>query len=183
MAGKGWSADGADFPSLEIHTKKKHDILKDYLRDWVVTLCAHHRGNAKTVTIVDAFCGGGIYHDPETKSRWYGSPIRIIQAIEEGLEIVRTEKSKPNFQLDWKVVFIDSKREQRQVLKNICLISIVARSSAGNLEKSWTICCSQSSKGKDIHSFSWTLSGIPNILWITYEKLWALEDQKCFSLT
>jgi len=114
---KGWSSDGSFIPTLEIHTKKKHEILTDYIHDWVVTLCGNHPLMEKKITIVDGFCGGGIYNDPETGNKWFGSPIRILKSIEAGLNDVLEKKKKPNFRLDFLLICIDEKKEHIDCLK------------------------------------------------------------------
>jgi three-Cys-motif partner protein len=115
---KGWSADGSFIPTLEVHTKKKHEILTDYLHDWVVTLCGNHPLMEKKITIVDGFCGGGIYNDTETEKKWFGSPIRILKSIEAGLKDVLEKKKKPNFKLDFLLICIDENKEHLGCLKN-----------------------------------------------------------------
>lgn len=115
MAKSQWSADGSIIPQLELHTEKKHEILKNYLRDWVITLCANHRLNEKTITIVDCFCGGGIYRKGNELKK--GSPFLILDAISEGLHEVRTNRGKPDFKLDYKVIQIEGDRDHFESLR------------------------------------------------------------------
>ena len=113
-----WSSDCSTYPDIEPHTKEKHYILKSYLKDWIVTLCANHPRNTSTLTIIDGFCGGGFYRDVDFKnSRGAGSPPRILDTIEEALTEIREKRSKPNFQLDIKVFFVDSNYEHTECLK------------------------------------------------------------------
>lgn len=113
-----WSSDGNTFPHIEPHTKEKHVILESYLKDWAITLCANHAGNSSVLTIVDAFCGGGFYHDPDTNSIWNGSPIRILESIEYALKYVKEKRGKPRFKLNIKIYFIDSNKEHTKCLEN-----------------------------------------------------------------
>lgn len=103
-----WAPDGSELPTVENHTKKKHEILDKYIHDWVVTICSNHRGFSSTLTVIDAFCGGGLYNDSKGKATWLGSPLRLIHSIEKGLETVKTKKGKPDFQLDIHFIFIDA---------------------------------------------------------------------------
>jgi len=113
-----WSADGSYLPVIEPHTKAKHQILADYIKKWIVTLCGNNIGQKKTVTLIDGFCGGGMYRDLESDAHlWAGSPIQMIQMVEKGLETVKYEKHKPNYQLDTKFIFIDNKQEHLDCLK------------------------------------------------------------------
>lgn len=113
-----WLADGSHIPPIEPHTKAKHQILADYIKNWIVTLCGNNRGKKKTITIVDGFCGGGIYFDPENNNKlWLGSPIRMIEMVRDGLNIVKSEKGKPHYDLDAKFIFIDDNPEHIECLK------------------------------------------------------------------
>ena len=101
---KFWLADRLTFPIVEPHTKVKHLILEDYIKDWVVTICSNNRLNTGTLTIIDGFCGGGIYKD-DSNIKWEGSPFRLIRSVENGLREVKEKRSKPNFNLDIKFIF------------------------------------------------------------------------------
>ena len=111
-----WSSDGSILPNIEPHTKAKHHIFEDYVSDWILTLCGNNMGKKKTVTLIDGFCGGGMYYD-ENHQLWYGSPIRLIKAVEKGLERVKRDKSKPDYELNVKYIFIDNKQSHIDCLK------------------------------------------------------------------
>ena len=113
-----WSYDGSFLPEIEPHTKAKHKLLQDYIVRYLVTLCGNNAGYRKKVTFIDGFCGGGMYRDPDNKGAlWEGSPIRIIKATLQALEIIRNEKGKPNYELDVKFIFIDREQEHLDCLK------------------------------------------------------------------
>ncbi|NJM74725.1 MAG: three-Cys-motif partner protein TcmP [Acaryochloridaceae cyanobacterium RU_4_10] len=112
-----WSGDGNNPPIVEAHTKARHQVTEEYLKDWIVTLCGNNRAFSKKVTIIDGFCGGGVYRDNETSSLYLGSPFKIISSIEEGLKIVKNTKSKPNYELDAEFIFIDSRKEHIECLQ------------------------------------------------------------------
>lgn len=112
-----WSSDGSEVLEIEPHTKAKHQVLEEYLKNWIVTLCGNNIAQEKTITIIDGFCGGGIYIDKENKTEWEGSPIRMIKIVEEALEIVKTKKSKPDYRLNFKFIFIDHIKEHIECLK------------------------------------------------------------------
>ncbi len=112
----GWSSDGSALPDIEPHTKAKHQILEDYVSDWIFILCGNNIGKKKTVTLIDGFCGGGMYRDKEHQF-WYGSPIRLINAVERGLERVKIDKSKPDYELNVKYIFIDNCQSHLDCLK------------------------------------------------------------------
>lgn len=112
-----WDSQGRDLPNVEAHTKARHGVTEDYLKDWIITLCGNNRALDRKVTIIDGFCGGGVYHDEETNSRHIGSPLRAILSIEEGLKAVREEKGKPTFKLDADFIFIDKEAAHLECLK------------------------------------------------------------------
>ena len=112
-----WTADGSHLPDVQPHTKAKHRLVEEYIQNWIVTLCGNNIAMSKKVMIVDGFCGGGMYRDPDNGEMWAGSPIRIIRAVEKGLERVKREKSKPNYDLQAKYIFIDSDKNHLDSLK------------------------------------------------------------------
>ncbi|MBE9126354.1 MULTISPECIES: three-Cys-motif partner protein TcmP [unclassified Coleofasciculus] len=114
-----WSGDGSYLPKIKPHTKAKHRILADYLERYLVTLCGNNRGKRKTLTFVDGFCGGGMYRDPDNNDQLCeGSPLIMIKTLQKALNIIRTEKSKPNYEINEKFIFIDSNEEHIACLKN-----------------------------------------------------------------
>jgi three-Cys-motif partner protein len=112
-----WTADGHDLPIVEAHTKARHRVTEDYVQDWVVTLCANNMGKHKKITLIDGFCGGGMYQDEEGEGNWEGSPLRLVRSVERGLAVVKNERGKPDYTLDAKFVFIDHKQEHIDCLK------------------------------------------------------------------
>ncbi len=108
-----WSADGSHIPDIHPHTKAKHQILETYLENLIYTLYGKGRYGETTFTFVDGFCGGGMYCDRDNKREWKGSPIRIIEAIRAGYK-----KSKREYDLNVKFIFINNDREHLDCLKN-----------------------------------------------------------------
>ncbi|MFM7408883.1 MAG: three-Cys-motif partner protein TcmP [Cuspidothrix sp.] len=112
-----WSADGQEIPDIEEHTKTKHLLIEQYVTDLIYTLySAGQYGGVRNFTIIDGFCGGGIYNDKDLHSIWFGSPIRLINAVREGYL-----KSKRTYPLNVKFIFIDKKKEHLECLKNIAM--------------------------------------------------------------
>jgi three-Cys-motif partner protein len=102
-----WSSDGKVLPKIEPHTKIKHKVLEEYIKNWVETLAGHGKYGVSRFTIVDAYSGGGLYRDG--KKLWEGSPLRIIRKFEEGLSNVLLRK--PYINPDFEFIFIDSNQE------------------------------------------------------------------------
>ena len=112
-----WSADGKEIPFVEQHTKTKHLLTEQYVADLIYTIYrAGQYGGVRNFTIIDGFCGGGIYNDRESDNIWFGSPIRLINSVEEGYL-----KSGRTYPLNVKFIFIDKKKEHLECLKNITM--------------------------------------------------------------
>lgn len=61
---------------LEEHTKKKHSILKRYLRQYLITRCQLPQQEKFRLAIVDGFSGAGLY-----KCGSYGSPLIFVDVL------------------------------------------------------------------------------------------------------
>jgi three-Cys-motif partner protein len=107
-----WSADGSYLPQIDPHTQAKHRILEAYIENLIITLYGTGQHGLEKFTFVDGFCGGGIYDNRDNKQPWYGSPIRIINAVREGYK-----KSRRTYPLDVKFIFIDNNPDHLNCLK------------------------------------------------------------------
>lgn len=108
-----WTADGSHLPAVSLHTKAKHRVLEDYVEAWVNTLVGHGKFGVKTITIVDGFCGGGIYQDGD--HLWEGSSLRIIRKVQEAFQKIKLRK--PWQELDFEFIFIDKDKEHTACLE------------------------------------------------------------------
>ncbi|WP_299945885.1 three-Cys-motif partner protein TcmP [uncultured Microbulbifer sp.] len=61
---------------LEDHTKKKHKILKEYFRKYLLTRCQLPQCEKFRVSIVDAFSGAGVY-----ACNSFGSPLIFVEVL------------------------------------------------------------------------------------------------------
>jgi len=113
MSDLRWSADGRHIPPIDPHTKAKHLIIEKYVEDLIVTLYGKGRHGVDTFTFIDGFCGGGIYKDSESKDKeWFGSPVRLIRAVQEG-----HRKANRKYPIHVKFIFIDDKQKHIDCLK------------------------------------------------------------------
>lgn len=108
-----WSADGKELPDIPTYAKAKHLVLQEYVRNWIEVICGHCVFGPKKLTLIDGFCGGGMYRDDG--KMWEGSAIRMIRMVEEGLKTVQNRKEwyKP----DIRFIFIDNNIEHTECLK------------------------------------------------------------------
>jgi three-Cys-motif partner protein len=167
-----WSADGTDLPTVDPHTKAKHKILEEYIENLIITLYGKGRYGVTTFTFVDAFCGGGMYRDPESPEEWEGSPMRMIRAVLRGYE-----KSKRQYPLDVKYIFMDSEKDHLDCLKNYSLAKAGLEEIAGsencifehgNFEEriDWLILSVDNRKGHSLFlldPFGWTQVSMSSI--------------------
>ncbi len=96
---------GGPLPTLDWHSVAKHKVLRDYLRLYVQVLTKNPRRDRLTLTLVDGFCGGGVYHDRSGEAR-QGSPLILLEAMQEAAVIASATRTKP-FCLDAEYYFID----------------------------------------------------------------------------
>lgn len=94
-------------PLLKRHSEVKHALLRNYLVDYFLTLVSMPQQDKIQLTIVDGFCGGGLYLN-ESGKEVLGSPLVILEAIREAEVLVnlRQERRKP-IQIDVELICID----------------------------------------------------------------------------
>ena len=79
--GYSWSI-GGPLPTIEDHSRAKHDVLRAYLVNYLRILAQHPKSEGIRVTLVDGFAGGGQYRSP-TGSVVGGSPLVVLEALQE----------------------------------------------------------------------------------------------------
>lgn len=94
-------------PLLKRHSEVKHALLRNYLVDYFLTLVSLPQQDRIQLTIVDGFCGGGLYLNEQCQEV-AGSPLVILQAIREAEALVmqRQERRKP-VTIDVELICID----------------------------------------------------------------------------
>ena len=114
-----WSADHSQIPTLKPHTRAKHQLLERYIEQWVYIHCKSHPAYQNKITIIDGFCGGGIYQTEDNLGDWEGSPFRLIRGIERGHKRVcdPDDGGKVGHKLEAQFIFIDNTREHINSLK------------------------------------------------------------------
>lgn len=98
---------GSPPPLLKRHSEVKHALLRNYLVEYFLTLVSLPQQDKIQLTIVDGFCGGGLYLN-EANREVPGSPIVILDAIREAEALVnlRQERRKP-IMIDVELICID----------------------------------------------------------------------------
>ncbi len=98
---------GTPPPLLKRHSEVKHALLRNYLVEYFLTLVPMPQQDKIRLTIVDGFCGGGLYVN-EAGQEVSGSPLVILEAIREAEALVnlRQERRKP-VRIDVELICID----------------------------------------------------------------------------
>lgn len=84
---------GEPLPGIEAHTERKLEVIEQYLGVYFDTVTANRRMETLRITIVDGFCGGGLYQKG-TETR-HGSPFALLNAVKQAKIRVNGERHKP----------------------------------------------------------------------------------------
>ncbi|MCG7977953.1 MAG: three-Cys-motif partner protein TcmP [Candidatus Thiodiazotropha endolucinida] len=112
---------------LEDHTRKKHEILKRYFREYLLTRCKMPQQEKFRIAIVDGFCGGGLYECGSP-----GSPLLFIEGLLQAAIEINTERHQQGMKpivIEGLLIFNDSKPSVIELLqKNLipCLLEVEA---------------------------------------------------------
>ncbi|TXI24947.1 MAG: three-Cys-motif partner protein TcmP [Roseateles sp.] len=112
---------GSRPPLLKRHSEVKHALLRNYLIKYFLTLFSRLQREQLRMTVVDGFCGGGLYLNEDGKEM-PGSPLVILQAIDEArfLVMTRQERRKP-IQIDVELICIDECPSALNYLRNLLI--------------------------------------------------------------
>lgn len=89
-----WDWTTQTFPVLDPHSKIKHQIIGDYVETYINVLMRNQKMPELGLSIVDGFCGGGIYNDAEGGYS-FGSPLIALEAIQEAEVFNNIGRNKP----------------------------------------------------------------------------------------
>ena len=108
---KGKHYDWRNGPAeLDSHSLTKHDVLMAYLIRYFEQRTVKSRSMDRfRLTLVDGFCGGGLYTIRGTVEKVLGSPLRMLKAVEEAIVLVSQDRTK-KLELDVQYIFIDKDR-------------------------------------------------------------------------
>lgn len=100
--------DWANGPAeIDAHSLTKHEVLVDYLIRYFEQRTLNARGRERLrITLIDGFCGGGLYTLKGRGSEVLGSPLRMLSAVAEARLRINAHRRKP-IDLDVQYVFID----------------------------------------------------------------------------
>ena len=108
-----WGQDGS-IPEIGEHSLAKHRIIQEYVSRYIKILSANPRQTYLNLTIVDGFCGGGLYSYKNEIVQ--GSPLillRAVKATEAEISILR----RNDFKINADFFFIDEAPHHCQLLR------------------------------------------------------------------
>lgn len=106
-------------PLLKRHSEVKHALLRNYLVEYFLTLVTVPRQETIRMTIVDGFCGGGLYRN-ESGQDVPGSPLIILEAIREAELLVAQRKDRrTGLKIDVELICIDTCRYALDYLRHV----------------------------------------------------------------
>jgi len=110
---------GSPPPPLKRHSEVKHALLRNYLVEYFLTLVTMPQQEKIQLTIVDGFCGGGLYVN-DANQEVPGSPIVILESIREAaiLVNVRQDRRKPIL-IDVELICIDDCTHALDYLRHV----------------------------------------------------------------
>lgn len=131
MVTKGY--DWENGAPLAPHTKKKHQILKNYFLKYLETRCQIPRQEKFRLAIVDGFSGAGLYENNEP-----GSPIIFIETLTKAandINIYRASQGMRPIKIECLIIINDKDPEvARAVEKNTTPALVMAKEESKNLQ-------------------------------------------------
>ena len=95
---------GTPAPVIESHSDAKLRLLEAYLDRYFDIVCANRKMDRFRITLVDAFCGGGLFtHRGEDR---LGSPLVMIDAVRRAEERLNRGRRKP-LTIETQFIFVD----------------------------------------------------------------------------
>lgn len=86
---RGW--ENGELPELKSHSRIKLEVLRQYVESYIEILFGHRYGAPEVeLTLVDGFCGGGIYENNQP-----GSPLVLLQAVKTAEAKINQSRKNP----------------------------------------------------------------------------------------
>ena len=104
------------------HTVQKHELIARYVRRYLEITAGAAAGKPADVfrcTIIDAFAGGGIFRADRNEEALAGTPLRILQAIEDAKRTVTEMRRRKPLIFEIATQFNDADREIVAYLKEV----------------------------------------------------------------
>lgn len=84
---------GRSLPKLDQHSRVKHQIIEEYIQQYVRTVMSQATIPEIKISIIDGFCGGGCYQT-ERGNIVDGSPLIVMRAIKTARALINMNRNK-----------------------------------------------------------------------------------------
>jgi len=108
-----WAPDGK-LPNIEEHSIKKLAVLRNYLDVYFDTVVPDPRMDRLNITLVDGFCGGGLYKNGDEET--FGSPLVLLKAVEAARIRLNEGREKP-LEINARFYFVDENEDHVECLR------------------------------------------------------------------
>ncbi|VVO72989.1 hypothetical protein PS887_01396 [Pseudomonas fluorescens] len=101
--------------TLAEHSRKKHQILREYFYEYVITRCKHPQVRKFRLAVVDGFSGAGRYHCGAA-----GSPVIFVEELSRAIDainIYRASSNLPLVDIECSLILNDADRNVIEILK------------------------------------------------------------------
>lgn len=105
-------------PILDDHSAVKHEILKQYIFNYLIIRNKDPRIRQFKIAIIDGFCGGGLYTRPGYKDKHEGSPLIVMGQVKKACEEIQKNRTAP-FELIPHFIFMDSEKRHLDFAENL----------------------------------------------------------------
>ena len=122
-------------PTIDEHSLAKLDIVEQYVGIYIDRVTRAFGQTLLNLTIVDGFCGGGLYRDGTGFVD--GSPLRLLKAVEDAERELAGDRRK-GFVVRADFVFVDENPDHVAFLRDL----LVRRGYLARLEKDIFLRCS-----------------------------------------
>jgi len=120
-------------PKIGSHSIAKHDVFASYIDRYINILSANPRRRELNLTIVDGFCGGGVYRNGPVFIP--GSPLRLLRAV-KAAEASLTLARQNGFEMKSQFFFVDKQPEHIEYLQHELMTSEFSGDVGGSISVS-----------------------------------------------
>ncbi|QCR85155.1 three-Cys-motif partner protein TcmP [Moraxella osloensis] len=106
-------------PTIDEHSRVKHKVYKEYISAYIKTLMSNAKIPSIEFSIIDGFCGGGIYQETSGLGTCYGSPIIVMQAVQESRAAINVDRHTSPRNVKVNYFFTDNQSQAIKSLKNV----------------------------------------------------------------
>lgn len=108
MPRKHYAWEKGQVPEIAPHSLAKHRILREYVQRYIEVLTANVGQERLRLSLVDGFAGGGQYLNALTGALCPGSPIIMMEAVQEAEAKVNLRRSK-KVRVEANYIFVEKK--------------------------------------------------------------------------